>query len=323
MTHNSDLERKKGSTARRRFLGVVATGVAGTGALAFGAMPFGNREGWAARCRIYPSEQDLRQRKAAIAKILNSADPEETAAWVVGVGEAESSIKKEIEEQVHCLTQAAADSAGVDATSIVVSHVRDAATQRTIWDRKYDFLRKEEGGAGPFGIITEAVRSAYPDELGSARQWHPDKKKHRAVWANLSPEQRQTEILQTSTAPGVSRHHWGSDVDLFGTTPADWSDTGPMADKYAWLQQNAERHGFIQPYTAASAQEHPAITEERWHWSYYPVSDAVLDFIRANSDAIVDHLEKLWSYDPSRYTYIRENWQNYVSHVSSLDSFSS
>jgi LAS superfamily LD-carboxypeptidase LdcB len=137
----------------------------------------------------------------------------------------------------------------------------------------------------------------------------------------LTSEERQEEILQTSTAPGVSRHHWGSDVDLFSTTPSDWADDGPMADHYDWLRKNAAHHGFIQPYTAKSSEDHPSISEERWHWSYYPVSEAILDFIRENTEEITAQLEKIWSYDPKRYTYIKENWKNYFFHVNESTDF--
>jgi LAS superfamily LD-carboxypeptidase LdcB len=79
------------------------------------------------------------------------------------------------------------------------------------------------------------------------------------------PDDRQIEILRTSTAPGVSRHHLGSDADFFNTTPQDWTDNGPEAAHYQWLRANAARYGFLQTYTAESPKNEPAISEERWH----------------------------------------------------------
>jgi hypothetical protein len=298
----------------------MASGVAGVAVMGGGALAYGSE---AAQCRTFTSRWELHKRRRKITAILSFNDPADTAAWIVGNGTAPDRVKAEMDQQVHCLAQAVADGTGVeDPDSVVVSWVRDAATQRTIWDRKYDFLRTGDGGAGTFGLITEEARQQYGDKLGSDVQWDPDKEAHREVWSSLTPDERQIEILQTSTAPGVSRHHLGCDADLFSTTPADWSDNGPMAAKYAWLTQNAARYGFFQPYSAESAQRHPAIKEERWHWSYYPVVEAVLDFIRANPRVVEEKLEELWSYDPGRYTYIHENWKKYIFHVSERVTFS-
>ncbi len=310
---------KRRPPTRRRFIG-IATGVVGGGALGGGAIAFGDEF---MDARTYAAPWELRARRRAMARIVWSADPAEISAWIVGRGEAPAEIKTELDQQVEGLARAAATGTGAsDADSIVVSRLRDAATQRTIWDRKYDFLRTSEGGAGTFGIITEESRRTYGDKLGSGTQWDPDNEAHREVWSSLTSEKRQMEILQTSTAPGVSRHHTGADIDLFSTTPADWSDSGPMAGQYAWLLQNAAHYGFTQPYTAESTQEKPAISEERWHWSYYPVSQVLLDFVRADPGRIQGQLEELWSYDPARYTYIHENWPNYMFHVSESVDFS-
>ncbi|MEX3106165.1 MULTISPECIES: D-alanyl-D-alanine carboxypeptidase family protein [unclassified Streptomyces] len=110
-------------------------------------------------------------------------------------------------------SDSAATGLGVPRDTVVVSWVRAASVQRQIWDRKYDFLRTGSGGAGAFGIIVDAVRA----QLGTDPQWDPDKDSHREVWAALTPDERQIEILRTSTAPGVSRHHLGSDADFFDT----------------------------------------------------------------------------------------------------------
>lgn len=119
----------------------------------------------------------------------------------------------------------------------------------------------------------------------------------------------------TSTAPGVSRHHLGSDADFFSTTPQDWADDGPQVANYNWLRANTAHYGFLQTYTAESAKTQPAISEERWHWSYAPAAEAVLDFVRANEDVLTNSLDELWSYDPTRFTYIRANWLNYMFRV--------
>ncbi|MFI2518176.1 D-alanyl-D-alanine carboxypeptidase family protein [Streptomyces tubercidicus] len=309
---------KKPMYTRRQFVG-IATGVGTTLALVAVSAAFGKA---GAQRKTYTSQQELVEAKNAISEILSSSDPVKTAAWIVGTGDAPTSVKTEMDQQLDALTQAVAAGTGAkDPASIVVSRTRDAATQRRIWDRKYDFLRRGDGGAGTFGTITEESRGQYGDTLGAGIQWDPDNEAHRIVWSSLTPEQRQIEILQTSTAPGVSQHHSGAAADLFSTEPNDWSNNGPLAAQYTWLSRNAARYGFIQTYTASSAKDQPAVSAEPWHWAYAPVSEAILDFIRADPSTIRGQLENLWNYAPGRYTYIHENWQNYVFHVNERAHF--
>ena len=65
----------------------------------------------------------------------------------------------------------------------------------------------------------------------------------------------------------------------------------------------------------------PAPGPPRFHWSYAPVAEAALDFTRANESVIADALDKLWSYDPVRFSCIRANWRNYVYHVNEKAHF--
>ncbi|WP_340373953.1 D-alanyl-D-alanine carboxypeptidase family protein [Streptomyces sp. SS7] len=311
-SHDHQVPGRHRRPSRRRFLLLATAGAGAVGTAGLGWSAFGDET---PPPRVYSSPQDIDDRRSAVAAVLGAADPAAVAAWITGTGTAPGALPAELDAQVNALADAAAAGTGTDRSAVVVSRVRTAATQRAIWDRKYDFLRTGSGGAGTFGVITDATRAAYPAELGTDPQWDPDKESHRTVWASLTPDERQIEILRTSTAPGVSRHHLGSDADFFDTTPQNWTDGGPQAARYAWLRANASRHGFLQTYTAASAQDTPAISQERWHWSYAPVAEAVLDFVRADEALITGALDGLWSYDPARFTYIRANWRNYMFHV--------
>ncbi|MCX4763681.1 D-alanyl-D-alanine carboxypeptidase family protein [Streptomyces sp. NBC_01275] len=304
---------RRRTPSRRRFIGLVTAGAAAVGAAGIGRVALAADAD--APLRTFGSQREIDLRRLALSGILNASDPAAVAAWITGRGPAPDAIKPETDTQVDALADAAAAGLGADRDAVLVSWVRTAATQRTIWDRKYEFLRTGSGGAGTFGVITDEVRAKYPAQLGPDPQWDPDKDSHRAVWTALTSDERQIEILRTSTAPGVSRHHLGSDADFFDTTPQDWKDDGPEAANYTWLRTNAARYGFLQTYTAESATTRPAISEERWHWSYAPVSEAVLDFVRANQDVIAGSLDELWSYDPTRFTYIRANWRAYMFHV--------
>ncbi|WP_200301706.1 D-alanyl-D-alanine carboxypeptidase family protein [Streptomyces adelaidensis] len=304
---------RRTTPGRRKFLGLAAAGAAAVGTAGVGWAAFASDP--AAPPRTFHTQGGIDRRKRAMTRILNATDPTVLAAWITGTGSAPDAIKTEMDTQVDALADAAATGTGTARDAVLASWVRTAATQRTIWDRKYEFLHTGSGGAGTFGIITDEVRAKYPTQLGSDPQWDPDMDSHSEVWQSMTSEERQIEILRTSTAPGVSRHHLGSDADFFDTTPQDWTDDGPEAANYKWLRANAARYGFLQTYTAKSAEAHPAISEERWHWSYAPVTEAVLEFTRGNQDVIADALAELWSYDPARYTYIEENWRDYMFHV--------
>lgn len=86
------------------------------------------------------------------------------------------------------------------------------------------------------------------------------------------PLKRAREILKFSSMPGTSRHHWGSDFDLNVLTN-EYYETGEGKVLYRWLKENAGRFGFCQPYTAG---RNSGYSEERWHWSYAPLSKKFL-----------------------------------------------
>ncbi len=48
--------------------------------------------------------------------------------------------------------------------------------------------------------------------------------------------------------PQASRHHWGTDVDINSVEP-EYFESGQGLKEYTWLQENAWKFGFCQPYT--------------------------------------------------------------------------
>lgn len=84
-------------------------------------------------------------------------------------------------------------------------------------------------------------------------------------------EDRAERILQYSSMPGTSRHHWGTDIDLNQLNNA-YFESGEGAKVYQWLVENAWDYGFFQPYTAFNNFRDKGYREEKWHWSYYPLA---------------------------------------------------
>ena len=85
------------------------------------------------------------------------------------------------------------------------------------------------------------------------------------------------KIMRYSSMPGTSRHHWGTDLDFISVEPEDWTH-GKGLRIYNWLCLNAHKFGFFQPYTADPART--GYAEERWHWSYAPLSKPYLEAYR-------------------------------------------
>lgn len=101
-------------------------------------------------------------------------------------------------------------------------------------------------------------------------------------FSDLSQREVMDSILRWSALPGASRHHWGTDFDVFdGNTqtrdqvqliPAECERDGPAAKLHDWLdslmgQQAA--FGFYRPYR----EDLGGVAPERWHLSYAPLSD--------------------------------------------------
>lgn len=109
------------------------------------------------------------------------------------------------------------------------------------------------------------------------RKWN-----QRSGGGHVSDEQAAgiaRDILLYSSMPGSSRHHWGTDIDL-NALESDYFDTEEGRKLYAWLQKHAPDHGFCQTYTSKTGGGRTGYEEEKWHWSYMPLSAVYLESYR-------------------------------------------
>ena len=143
----------------------------------------------------------------------------------------------------------AAASAGFDL--VPVSAFRDFERQLAIWNAKYTGNRP--------------IRDAAGTTIDAAA---------------LAPEQLIHAILQWSALPGASRHHWGTDLDLFDRaalppgyrvllTRDEYAPGGPFAAAGRWLDANAAHFGFFRPYRGVRSGVQP----EPWHYSFAPTAE--------------------------------------------------
>lgn len=86
------------------------------------------------------------------------------------------------------------------------------------------------------------------------------------------PKSKALKILEYSSMPGTSRHHWGTDIDLNSFDNA-WFGEGEGLKIYQWMVAHAHEYGFCQPYTEKGSQRPNGYNEEKWHWSYTPIAD--------------------------------------------------
>jgi len=98
----------------------------------------------------------------------------------------------------------------------------------------------------------------------------------------LSGEEVMFSILRWSALPGASRHHWGTDLDVYDRNaipkdytikliPDEFEGTGIFAPAHNWLDTNMARFGFFRPY----AQDRGGVNPERWHISFEPVAQVL------------------------------------------------
>ncbi len=81
------------------------------------------------------------------------------------------------------------------------------------------------------------------------------------------------EVLQKCAMPSTSRHHWGTDIDIFFQSGNKYFDTLEGKKQYQWMKKNAHKFGFHQVYTNKKTTKRNGYEEEKWHWSYIPIAN--------------------------------------------------
>ena len=135
-----------------------------------------------------------------------------------------------------------AQTSGITLT--IKSAARNFIYQKGIWERKWTGTTILEGGVNATTIA--------------------------------NAEDRALKILLYSSMPGSSRHHWGTDIDL-NSFDNEYFAAGEGKKVYDWLLAHGDDYGFCQPYTS-KADGRTGYEEERWHWSYLPISQPLTQY---------------------------------------------
>ncbi|MCK3655103.1 peptidase M15 [Pasteurellaceae bacterium Macca] len=132
------------------------------------------------------------------------------------------------------------------------STYRDFERQALIWNGKFKGERKVHDDQGN------------PVDLQPLNTW-----------------QKCQAILRWSAVAGASRHHWGTEIDIFDPDllpqgqslmlePWEYQTGGYFQQLTNWLLVNSERFGFYFPFMECEGKK---IGQEPWHLSYFPLSD--------------------------------------------------
>ncbi|MEG3134097.1 M15 family metallopeptidase [Rouxiella sp. T17] len=98
--------------------------------------------------------------------------------------------------------------------------------------------------------------------------------------SQLDDAQRGELILRWSALPGSSRHHWGSDLDIYDPSliptgrslqlePWEYAQGGYFYALNQWLSDNMAAFGFYRPFS----QDTGGVAVEPWHLSYRPLAE--------------------------------------------------
>lgn len=97
-------------------------------------------------------------------------------------------------------------------------------------------------------------------------------------------------IIQYSTLPGTSRHHWGTDIDIIDKRfvpkgdlllEKNYAENGIYSQLFSWMKKNSKKYGFYLVYDDSPKRK--GFKFEPWHYSYKPLSVIFLRrFIEGN-----------------------------------------
>jgi LAS superfamily LD-carboxypeptidase LdcB len=144
--------------------------------------------------------------------------------------------------------------------------------------------------------------------------------------ARLSVPEIVEAILVWSAVPGASRHHWGSDIDVYDRAalpegyrvkllPEEYSAGGVFERFAGWLNENLERFGFFRPYD----QDRGGVYPEPWHISYGPVAVSALGALTADVIAMALRDSEVLGKDIV-LAQLPEIYERYVANVGSAPS---
>lgn len=157
--------------------------------------------------------------------------------------------------------------------------------------------------------------------------------KQKEIWSRkfkkndslgFSKNKNILKIIEYSTIPGTSRHHWGTDIDIVDDNFKPEGDVlltekfyndGPYVQLKKWLDMNSEKFGFYIVYTKNSKRK--GFKHEPWHYSFKPISKDILnELLKVNFSKLFIENEVLGS-EYFTIDFIKYYKENFLLGISS------
>ena len=152
--------------------------------------------------------------------------------------------------------------------------------------------------------------------------WNRKFKKNDSL--GFSKNKNILKIIEYSTIPGTSRHHWGTDIDIVDDNFKPEGDVlltekfyndGPYVQLKKWLDMNSEKFGFYIVYTKNSKRK--GFKHEPWHYSFKPISKDILnELLKVNFSKLFTENEVLGS-EYFTIDFIKYYKENFLLGISS------
>lgn len=174
---------------------------------------------------------------------------------------------------------------------------RLVGTNHQMIDTAYEAFQEMKKEALKSAIQLEAV-SAYRNFNRQKQIWN--RKYNRFAQQGISPEAAIKKIVEYSSIPSTSRHHWGTEIDLIDSNiknrPANvlnekhFHGEGVFCKMKEWMNTNSEKFGFYEVYTNNFHRK--GFKYEPWHFSYKPVSKPMLKaYQNINIKSLIQNLD--------------------------------
>lgn len=133
--------------------------------------------------------------------------------------------------------------------------------------------------------INIKVVSSYRNFAHQKRIW--ERKFKRFTGQGMTALEANKKIIEYSTIPGTSRHHWGTDMDIIDANqpttgdvlvPSKFHGDGPFCKLKEWMDDHAQDFGFSLVYTDVEGRK--GFKYEPWHYSFSAISIPMLKAYR-------------------------------------------
>lgn len=209
-------------------------------------------------------------------------------------------------------------------TSFTVSQLIGKGNPDILGDSYTSKMHKDAKEAF-FKMKNAAAKAGFKIEIVSAyRSFQRQREIFEGKYARftkkgLAPEDAINKIIEYSTIPGTSRHHWGTDIDIIDANAPrpknvlmedNFHGNGPYCKMKEWLDKNSEKFGFYEVYTNYANRK--GFEYEPWHFSYAPVAIPMLKAYKKLNVKEIMQAEEIKGSDHFSNKFVLEYIQNNI-----------